>query len=165
MPQTVKKNWPVSHAIAGAFHRSALVAASIAAVALALPTPATAQSFPLTCKAGSSVQLSVGIANRTNTATVVFRPSNAPASAGVAPGFCAWSDRGWREGEPTTLTVRDAGRVVGSFQNGTYSDLRFSRGDIQGLEGITRNSGQTFIFQVHREGTGGNGTMVVDRVG
>ena len=132
---------------------------------LTLPTVAAAQSYPLTCKAGATMLLSVGIANGTNTANVFFKPSNVPAAAGVAQGFCAWSDRGWRNGEPTSLEIRDAGRVTGNFQNGTYSSFRFTRSDIQGLEGITRNSGQIFIFQVHREGTGGNGTMVVDRVG
>lgn len=111
------------------------------------------------------MRLSVGILNGLNTASVFFRPSGVPAAAGLSPGFCAWSDRGWRDGEPTTLSIRNAGRVVGNFQNGAYSQLEFTRGDIRGLEGITRNSGQIFIFQVHREGTGGTGAMVVDRVG
>ena len=142
------------------------IIASTVVTVLILPTVAIAQSYPLTCKSGITMRLFVGIANGLNTATIFFKPSPQSAAAGVAPGFCAWSDRGWRNGEPASLLIRDAGRVVGSFQNGRYSELGFTRGDIRGLESITRNSGQIFIFQVHREGSAVNGgTMVVDRIG
>jgi hypothetical protein len=132
---------------------------------LASGSVARAQSYPLVCRSGSGMTLSVGIFNGRNTATVFFNPSSRPASAGLAPGSCGWTDRGWRQGEPTNLSIRDAGRVVGSFVNGSYSRVEFTRGDIRFLEAITRNGNQTFVFQVHREGFGGNGTMVVDRVG
>jgi hypothetical protein len=120
-----------------------------------------AQSYPLVCKAGPTMKLVVGFNNGHNIASIYFKPSGQSAAAGVAPGFCAWSDRGWRQGEPTNLFIADAGHVVATFQNGAYSNVQFTRADIRNLEGITRNSGQTFVFQVRAQGN----SMTVDRVG
>jgi hypothetical protein len=124
-------------------------------------TAAFAQTYPLVCKAGSNMILSVGFVSDRNFAVVTFKPSNAPSSAGVQPGYCAWSDRGWRTGEPTNLYFPDVGRVVATFTNGAYRNVSFTRNDVRDLEEITRNTGRTFVFQVRREGN----SMTVHRVG
>ena len=127
---------------------------------------AVAQSYPLICTAGSTMSMFVGVIDSNSMVQVQFHPSPKSAAAGVPPGSCAWTDRGWRNDEPTQVLVKNIGKVTGRFSNGSYSSLEFERSDLQYLERITRNNGGTFIFQVHRVGTAHNGGwMEVDRVG
>jgi hypothetical protein len=107
------------------------------------------------------VRLSIGFVTDRTFGTIGFQPSNQPASAGVAPGHCAWTDRGWREGEPASLFFPDLGRVTGVVRNGAYENLQFTHNGVRNLERMTRDGGGTFVFQVHRQGN----AMQVDRVG
>jgi hypothetical protein len=129
--------------------------------------PAFAQSYPLVCTAGATMNMYIGVINSSSMVQVRFNPSNRSAASGVPPGSCAWTDRGWRSEEPAQFLVKNVGKVTGSFfSNGSYSSLEFERGDVRNLERITRNNGGTFVFQVHRVGTSSNGGwMEVDRVG
>jgi len=79
-----------------------------AAAVLAAATPMHAQTaYPLTCvfAAGQTVGISPSLTTP-NTELVVafsFRPATRAATDGVDPGTCAWQDRAFRPGEPTTV--------------------------------------------------------------
>lgn len=49
-------------------------------------------SYPLTCHASSALSFNFGFNNGTMIGNLGFKATNAPAAAGVPPGFCAWSD-------------------------------------------------------------------------
>jgi hypothetical protein len=133
---------------------------------VALNKAAFAQSFPLVCTAGSTMRIYVGVRDSNSMVQVRFNPSPNSAALGVPPGFCAWTDRGWRNGEPAQLLIKNIGKVTGSFSNGSYSSIEFGGGPARYLDRITRDGGGTFIFQVHRVGTTSDGGhMEVDRVG
>jgi hypothetical protein len=85
----------------------ALVCAVSTALGLAATSTAAQTAYPLTCvfEAGQTVGISPSL-TRPSTDLVVgfaFRPGNRPATAGVDPGTCAWQDRAFRPGEPTTI--------------------------------------------------------------
>jgi len=116
-------------------------------------------SYPLTCHASSALRFNFGFNNGTMIGNLGFKATNAPAAAGVPPGFCAWSDRGFRQNEPTTLYFPNIGLGAGSLSNGSYTNVRFTQ--LPFVQDLVRNSGQYFVFQVHREGN----SMYVDRIG
>lgn len=123
-------------------------------------SPAKAvQSYPLTCHASSNFKFAFGFSNDIMLGTLNFNPSSAPAASGVSPGFCAWSDRGFRADEPTTLSFHDIGLASGIISNGKYSGFAFAK--LQFIKDLVRDSGKFFVFQVHRDGR----YMNVDRIG
>jgi hypothetical protein len=77
-------------------------------------------SYPMTCRGGGALSVtSVG----TTGVRIGFQPGPGPASSGLAPGQCTWSDRALRPGEPTTIcddqsrAAEYAGLLVRSDQN------------------------------------------------
>jgi hypothetical protein len=84
-----------------------LAVAGAAALALA-PLPAVAQTaYPLTCvfAEGQGVGINPSLPRPTTDLVVGFgfRPATRHATEGVDPGTCAWQDRAFRAGEPTTV--------------------------------------------------------------
>jgi flagellar biosynthesis GTPase FlhF len=57
------------------------------------------QSYPMTCRGGGVSVTSVG----TTGVQIRFQPGRGPATSGLAPGQCTWSDRALGRGEPTTI--------------------------------------------------------------
>jgi hypothetical protein len=89
---------------------------------LMTPSPAMAQSYPMTCEISSASLVLVDIGR--NLATVTFSRSNGPVASGLQPGQCAWSDRAVRTDEPAVLcleasidriTLRSGSTSSGSF--------------------------------------------------
>jgi len=74
-----------------------------------LMTPARAETnYGVTCKFDGSQEAitrfwSATAGDRILATTLSFTPATEAASAGVRPGTCAWDDRGFRQGEPTTI--------------------------------------------------------------
>jgi hypothetical protein len=69
---------------------------------LAVAGPAGAQqSYPLTCKIGTMNSEQIG--GPLPIQTLEFSKSTAPASSGLQPGQCAWTDRGFKPSEPSQI--------------------------------------------------------------
>jgi hypothetical protein len=62
--------------------------------------PRLPPSFPLLCRGTPGLNVSVASGR---TGLLLFRRSAGPASAGLAPGECAWRDRAVRAAEPAVV--------------------------------------------------------------
>jgi hypothetical protein len=87
-----------------------LLFSTAAAILTLAAGPSSAQpAYPLTCvfEAGQTVGISPSLSRPTTDLTVgfAFRAATKPAAEGVDPGTCAWQDRGFRPGEPTTVML------------------------------------------------------------
>lgn len=116
-----------------------LLAVTAASALIVLGTGASeaAQSYPMICKGGGAMQARV-LAN--GTIQLRFDPS---ASAGDAqPGQCAWIDRGFRSGEPTTLSLRGDRRGMNYLLDGMLSGDRFY------VHGYNNGSGAMVVTRI-----------------
>lgn len=58
------------------------------------------RSYPMTCRGGGGLS-AIGVG--TTDVQIRFQPGRGPASSGLVPGQCTWSDRALRPGEPATI--------------------------------------------------------------
>ena len=86
-------------------------------------------SYPIICAAGEGTDVTVSPSSSGTTITYRFRKGTSSGQSGVAPGTCAWMDRGLRSGEPAKLEmtfpriwVRTYSKYVGPR---TQHDVRF----------------------------------------
>ncbi len=83
----------------------------LAALALAIPTAAQAQSYPLLCRGGPNMTIEARfeliIGGQTGTYVKIrFRPANQPGSvAKPGSGECTWIDRTLNAQEPSDFTM------------------------------------------------------------
>ena len=149
--------------------------AFVAAVLAAPLAHAQPQSYPLACRGGGSLfqlNIDVGGSDKSNL-TISFK--GAPAGASTrAPqrGECAWLDRGWRSGEPQTMTwVGDIENLGLAFSpDGRLSSISAQRAGPQSaqlkylLDALRR--GQTFQVHAYRDtARSGESFLRVTRVG
>jgi hypothetical protein len=130
--------------------RSAKIAVAVAVFAVAVactvalttdvtPTFAAAstqQSYPLTCRGGGRLT----IANAGNSGVRIrFQRGAGPATSGLLPGQCTWSDRALGSNEPAIIcdTAANAAQYVGKLvQANEYAILQAY--NYQGCMRVTR---------------------------
>ena len=94
--------------------RLAAVLAGVLVMASAARTPALAAqtSYPLICRGGPTLRLSVEMAAEVAAGAtrlgLRFARASHGAVGGVEPGTCAWQDRGVRDSEPAVLCLGPA---------------------------------------------------------
>jgi hypothetical protein len=66
------------------------------------------KSYPLMCKGGSDMKIQVTTMDETSHLYiyVLFKKGSRAATAGLAAGTCAWTDRGMSASEPVELRLR-----------------------------------------------------------
>ena len=117
----------------------ATAATAAAAMILALaPAQAAPRSYQLICQGGGNM-----LATIKSNATIALRFAAGREAGVVSPGECTWVDRGFREGEPTVLSL------AGNREGTTYL-----------LDGML--GGGRFYVHVYNDG---NGRMVVTQIG
>jgi hypothetical protein len=123
------------------------------------PALADAQTYALQCRGGgmSGVGLQI-FPNGQNRLTVGFKQGLKPAPQGLAPGECAWLDRGMRADEPKSL-CDDVEDAVLSTTGADHSSFNPSHillvqsawsNDAPYLKSVSTND--LFTVLVHREG-------------
>jgi hypothetical protein len=85
---------------------SALIGVGIVAAIFQIPSGGEAalvqQSYPLVCR--GSANLPIGAAPGERNFGFVFTRGTRPASQGLAPGECSWTDRGMSQAEPDRIS-------------------------------------------------------------
>jgi hypothetical protein len=106
----------------------------------AIPPVHAAQSFPLLCRGGGTMQFRSHAGNGAGTFNILglfFNKGTRPAGLGLAPGQCSWLDRGMRGNEPDILQQDVPANVTSAPW---FSDLR--------------NPGKFWTFQVFNTNQG-----------
>lgn len=123
------------------FTSLAAAAAATALLAVTAQTAMAQKSYPLMCNGGAPMQAT---ATASGDLTLRFRPGDRGASTSPpASGHCSWLDRGWRQGEPTTLRVDNNSRWAKYLVDNMLT-------------------GRTFYAHVYNDRSG---NMVVTRIG
>ncbi|WP_114011281.1 hypothetical protein [Cohaesibacter intestini] len=145
---------------------SSTFAATIALVGgLTIGTNAqAANDYVLMCNPGQQMQAVAGqrVSTQEAFATLTFRPASTGAAA-RAPrsGECAWSDRGFRPGEPNKLMFRDNGKWVQSLCSSRGCTFRTNSRGIQTMMNAVKG-GRPFVVRAYNDR---RGNMVITRFG
>jgi hypothetical protein len=138
--------------------RSLALAVFLCAGGLA-PALAAAQTYPIQCRGGGMSHIGLQVfPNGQNRLTVGFKHGTKPAAQGLAPGECAWLDRGMRADEPQSLCddVKDAFLSTTGTNDSSYNPSHILlvqsawSNDAPYLKAVTSND--LFTVLVHREG-------------
>lgn len=143
--------------------------ALILALALGLPlstlAPAGAASFPFTCKIGA---MNAAMWTAPNSATVTFSRSKGPASSGLQPGECAYSNRAVKTSEPNQFCPFSATILQMGFHFTAANRVPSVFGGPGSVLLAAAVSGPTKLmnFTVHNGGEGPDGPcFVIDHFG
>jgi hypothetical protein len=111
--------------------------ASLMFAAASFSTAQAQQSYPMICKGGGAMQARIA-ANASIQLTFVPGTTTGDAQAGQ----CTWIDRGFRSGEPNTLSLRGNRRGMEYMLNGMLSGERFY------VHGYNNGSGSMIITRI-----------------
>ena len=143
--------------------------ALILALALGLPlsalAPADAASFPFTCKIGT---MNAASWTAPNSAEVTFSRSKGPASSGLQPGECAYSNRAVKASEPDLFCPFKATTLQMGFHGTPANRAPSVFGGPGSVLLAAAVSGPTKLmnFMVHNGGEGPDGPcFVIDHFG
>ncbi len=110
------------------------------------------QDYDLTCAFGPGITVTMKpVTTPTHIGVQLlafgFTPASKPATQGVDPGTCAWSDRAFRQGEPSVLALvtNDTSLTFYVNNNGTTSVAPST----QSWVGNIGRAGYKKIFKVH----------------
>ena len=84
------------------------------------------QSYPLTCKFDGNQHPSLRpwhLDEKKYEVVLSFKPARKAASAGIAPGTCAWDDREFRPGEPTYISHVTSNVLTYNFSSNGVAQL------------------------------------------
>ena len=137
--------------------RNVLCALVLAAFGAAGTASASPQSYPIVCRGGAGT---IGVNSQTNSALFYFNRTTTPAGAGIAPGQCAWTDRGVGNAEPSCIQQFGFNGAAWIFPN-KLTDSYVSSQAVTWL----RNLLSAANFQTLQVYNPGNGCFVVTRVG
>lgn len=128
------------------------------------------QSYPILCAGGGDTQLAFALFVASNDALTFswrFNKASGPATGGLRPGECAWTDRALNAQEPDVLQFDVQARTlnVDEFrENGRTSNLVFRIGGNARASDIVNRIRTGGDFQVYAYNNG-SGALVITRLG